>query len=158
MLRAAFKLDAKEGTAKLEQYASWLEPQWPDAASSLREGLGEMFAINRLGLPSMIRRCLGTTNIIDNGHSVARDRMRRVKNWQSGSMALRWTAAAFAAASNGFCRIMGHAHLWMLKAALEEPEKDRHLFSRQPRDNVGIQPDSPISSPAARNHRKSTTT
>ena len=125
MLRAAFKLDAKEGTAKLEQYASWLEPQWPDAASSLREGLGEMFAINRLGLPSMIRRCLGTTNIIDNGHPAARDRLRRVKDWQSGSMALRWTVA-----SNGFRRVMSHAHLWMLKAALEEPGKDRSLVQQ----------------------------
>jgi putative transposase len=129
-LRAAFKLDAKEGTAKLEQYASWLEQEWPDAAASLREGLGEMFTINRLGLPSALRRCLGTTNIIDNGHSAARDRMRRVKNWQSGSMALRWTAAAFDAASKGFRRIMGHEHLWMLKAALEEPARDRSLVQQ----------------------------
>lgn len=129
-LRAAFKLDAKEGTAKLEQYASWLEHEWPDAAASLREGLGEMFTINRLGLPSGLRRCLGTTNIIDNGHSAARDRMRRVKNWQSGSMALRWTAAAFDAASKGFRRIMGHEHLWMLKAALEEPARDRSLVQQ----------------------------
>ena len=129
-LRAAFKLDAKEGTAKLEQYASWLEHQWPDAAASLREGLDEMFPINRLGLPSVLRRCLGTTNIIDNGHSAARDRMRRVKHWQSGSMALRWTAAAFDAASKGFRRIMGHEHLWMLKAALEEPAKDRSLVQQ----------------------------
>ena len=129
-LRAAFKLDAKEGTAKLEQYASWLEHPWPDAAASLREGIEEMFMINRLGLPSVLRRCLGTTNIIDNGHSAARDRMRRVKNWQSGSMALRWTAAAFDAASKGFRRIMGHEHLWMLKAALEEPAKDRSLVQQ----------------------------
>jgi putative transposase len=129
-LRAAFKLDANEGTAKLEQYASWLEQEWPDAAASLREGLGEMFTINRLGLPSALRRCLGTTNIIDNGHSAARDRMRRVKNWQSGSMALRWTAAAFDAASKGFRRIMGHEHLWMLKAALEEPARDRSLVQQ----------------------------
>lgn len=129
-LRAAFKLDAKEGMAKLEQYAAWLESQWPDAAASIREGLGEMFTINRLGLPSVLRRCLGTTNIIDNGHSAARDRMRRVKNWQSGSMALRWTAAAFDAASKGFRRIMGYEHLWMLKAALEEPAKDRPLVQQ----------------------------
>lgn len=129
-LRAAFKLDAKEGPAKLEQYASWLEREWPDAAASLREGLGEMFTINRLGLPSVLRRCLGTTNIIDNGHSAARDRMRRVKHWQSGSMALRWTAAAFDASSKGFRRIMGHEHLWMLKAALEEPARDRSLVQQ----------------------------
>ena len=129
-LRAAFKLDAKEGTAKLEQYALWMEQEWPDAAASLREGLGGMFTINRLGLPSTLRRCLGTTNIIDNGHSAARDRMRRVKNWQSGSMALRWTAAAFDAASKGFRRIMGHEHLWMLKAALDEPARDRSLVQQ----------------------------
>ncbi len=126
-LRAAFKLDAKEGMAKIEQYASWLEREWPGAAASLREGLEELFTINRLGLPSELRRCLGTTNLIDNGHSAARDRVRRVKNWQSGAMALRWTAAAFDAASKGFRRIMGYKHLWMLKAALDERERDQPL-------------------------------
>lgn len=129
-LKAAFKLDPKEGTAKIEQYASWLERQWPSAAGSLREGLSEMFTINRLGLPGELRRCLGTTNLIDNGHSALRDRVRRVKNWQSGSMALRWTAVAFDAISQGFRRIMGYKHLWMLKAALEEPSKDRSLVEQ----------------------------
>ena len=129
-LKAAFKLDAKEGVAKIEQYATWLERDHPGAAASLREGLEEMFTINRLGLPSKLRRCLGTTNLIDNGHSAARDRMRRVKNWQGGAMALRWTAAAFEAASKGFRRIMGHEHLWMLKAALDEPARDRSLVQQ----------------------------
>lgn len=129
-LKAAFKLDAKEGMAQIEQYATWLERDHPGAAASLREGLAELFTINRLGLPSQLRRCLGTTNLIDNGHSAARDRMRRVKNWQSGAMALRWTAAAFDAASKGFRRIMGHEHLWMLKAALDEPARDRSLVQQ----------------------------
>ena len=31
-LKAAFKLDAKEGTAQLEKYATWLERDWPSAA------------------------------------------------------------------------------------------------------------------------------
>jgi transposase-like protein len=129
-LKAAFKLDAQEGMAKIEQYANWLEREYPSAAASLREGLEEMFTINRLGLPSKLRRCLGTTNLIDNGHSAARDRMRRVKHWQSGAMALRWTAAAFDAASQGFRRIMGYEHLWMLKAALDEPARDRSLVQQ----------------------------
>lgn len=129
-LKAAFKLDAKEGMAQIEQYAAWLQRDHPGAAASLREGLEELFTINRLGLPSTLRRCLGTTNLIDNGHSAARDRMRRVKNWQSGAMALRWTAAAFDAASKGFRRIMGHEHLWMLKAALDEPAQDRLLVQQ----------------------------
>src|SRR5262249_1243974 len=79
-LKAAFKLDAKEGTAQLQKYATWLERDWPGAAGSLREGLDEMFTINRLGLPSELRRSLGTTNLIDNGHSALRDRVRRVKH------------------------------------------------------------------------------
>lgn len=77
--------------------ASWPELHWLSSAASLREGLDEMFTINRLGHPSKLRRCLGTSNIIDNGHSELRDRVRRVKNWQSGTMPLRWTAAAFEA-------------------------------------------------------------
>src|SRR5258708_2763844 len=126
-LRGAWKLDAKEGMARIEQYASWLELKWPKVSASLREGLEEMFTINRLGLPSKLRRCLGTTNIVDNGHSALRDRVRRVKNWQNGTMALRWTAAAFEAISKKFRRIMGHADLWMLNAALDEKGKDRSL-------------------------------
>ncbi len=129
-LKAAFKLDAKEGTAQLEKYATWLERDWPSAAASLREGLEEMFTINRLGLPSELRRCLGTTNLIDNGHSALRDRVRRVKNWQNGAMALRRAAVAFDAISKGFRRIMGYKHLWMLKAALDEPSRDRSLVDQ----------------------------
>jgi transposase-like protein len=125
--KAAFKLDAKEGMAQLEKYATWLERDWPSAASSLREGLDELFTINRLGLPSELRRCLGTTNRIDNGHSALRDRVRRVKNWQTGAMALGWTAVAFDAIAKGFRRIMGYKHLWMQKAALDEPARDRSL-------------------------------
>ena len=77
-----------------------------------------MFTINRLGLPSELRPWLGTTNLIDNGHSVLRDRIRPVKNWQNGAMALRWTAAAFDTIAKGFRRIMGHKHLWMLNARM----------------------------------------
>jgi transposase-like protein len=126
-LRAAFKLEASEGIAKLEQYTSWLEREWPGAAASLREGLEELFTVNRLGRTSSLRRCLGTTNLIDNGHSAARERMRRVKNWQGGEMALRWTAASFEAASKGFRRIMGYKDLWMLKAVLDERDRDKKI-------------------------------
>ncbi len=86
-----------------------------------------MFTINRMGIPSKLRSCLGTTNLIDNGHSALRDRVRRVRHWQSGSMALRWTAAVFEAISEKFRRIMGYADLWMLKAALYERDQDRSL-------------------------------
>jgi putative transposase len=126
-IKAAWKLDADEGMAKPKQYAEWLERDWPAAAGSLREGLSEMFTINRLGLLSQLRLCLGTTNVIDNGRSAIRHRTQRVKNWQNGTMALRWTAAAFEASSKNYRRIMGYEQLWILKAALEEPIKDEQL-------------------------------
>lgn len=117
-LRAAFKLGGKQGRKKLEQYAGWLEKDWPSAAASLREGLDELFTIDELDLPPQLKRCLGTTNIIDNSHSAARQRMARVKNWQSGEMAVRWLAVAFEASSKGFRRVMGYKSLWILKANL----------------------------------------
>ena len=94
-LRAAWKLEATAGMRKLEQDASWLQRDWPAAAASVREGLEEIFTVNRLGLPASLRRCLTTTNIIDSTHSGIRQRTRRVTNWKNGEMALRWAAVAF---------------------------------------------------------------
>lgn len=119
-LSAAFKLEAADGMKKLQQYASWLEREWPSAAGSLREGLEELFTVNRLPLPGSLRRCLVTTNVIDATHSGVRQRTRRVTNWQSGSMALRWAAAAFVETEKNYRRIMGHQQLWILKAHLDE--------------------------------------
>ena len=123
-LRAAWKLDAKKGMAKLEQYASWLERDWPDAAASIREGLNEMFTVSRLGLPSSLAKCLTTTNIIDSTHSGLRQRTRRVTNWKNGEMALRWSAAAFVETEKNYRRITGHNHLWMLKAHLDRDDRE----------------------------------
>ena len=122
-LRAAFKLEAAEGMKRLEQLALWLEREHPSAAASLREGLSEMFTVNRLGLPAALRRCLGSTNLIDSTHSGVRQKTDRVTNWQSGSMALRWAAAAFVATEKRYRRILGYRQLWMLKAYLDEPSQ-----------------------------------
>ena len=118
-MRAAFKLDGIEGMKRLEQLALWLERDQPSAAASLREGLREMFTINRLGLPAELRRCLGSTNLIDSTHSGVRQKTDRVTNWQSGSMVLRWAAAAFMATEQRYRRILGYRHLWILKAHLD---------------------------------------
>ena len=121
-LRAAWKLEAKEGMRKLDQYASWLQRDWPDAAASVREGLDEIFTVNRLGLPASLRTCLTTTNIIDSTHSGIRQRTRRVTNWKNGEMALRWSAVAFVETEKNYRRITGYEHLWMLKAHLDRDD------------------------------------
>jgi transposase-like protein len=130
-LRAAWKLDAKEGVQKIDQYAAWLEREWPSAAGSLREGLDEMFTINRLGLPGSLRRCLATTNLIDSTDSGVRQRTRRVTNWQHGNMALRWAAAGFVETEKNYRRIMGYQQLWMLKAALDQPLEEEDLANQR---------------------------
>jgi hypothetical protein len=130
-LRAAWKLSPKEGRRKIEQYASWLQRDWPSAAASLREGLDEMFTISRLNLPGALRRCLATTNLIDSTHSGVRQRTRRVTNWQSGSMAIRWAPASFVETEKNYRRIMGYQQLWILKAVLDEPHKDQQLVKER---------------------------
>jgi putative transposase len=120
VMKAAYRLSAEEGMARLKQQAGWLKPEHPDAARSLLEGLEETFTINRLGLPPKLRRCLATTNLIESPHSGVRLRTRRVTNWQGGGMVLRWAAGAFLATEANFRRLDGYRDLWMLRAALDE--------------------------------------
>ncbi len=117
-MRAAFRLPAKEGMARLEKQAEWLEREYPSAAVSLREGLAEMFTVNRLGLSPGLARCLVTTNIIESPHSGVRLRTRRICRWRDGKMVLRWAAAALLMTEAHFRKVMGYRDLWMLEAAL----------------------------------------
>jgi putative transposase len=130
-MRAAYRLDADEGMEKLRTLASWLEQEHPSAASSLLEGLEEMFTINRLDLPATLQRCLATTNLIESPQSGVRLRTRRVTNWQSGAMVQRWAAAAWLATEEHFRRIMGYKQLWMLKARLDESAADRDVANHR---------------------------
>ena len=118
-MKAAFKLSEEEGMKRLEMLAESFSKAHPDAAASLREGLSEMFTVNRLGLPKVLCRSLGTTNIIESSFSGSKSRTHRVKRWRDGSMVKRWAASSLLAAEKSFRRIMGHKDLWMLEAALK---------------------------------------
>jgi putative transposase len=118
LMRAAFKLDAKEGMKRLEKLASWLENEYPSAVSSLREGLKEMFTVNRLGLPPSLRRVLSSTNLIESPNSGVRLRTRRVGQWKDGKMVLRWACSAFLAVEENYRKLSGYKDLWMLQATL----------------------------------------
>ena len=117
-LRSAYKLEAKEGMARLRKLADWLEQECPAAANSLREGLEECFTINRLGIPASLHRCLATTNLIESPQSGVRMRTRRVCRWRDAQMMERWVAASFLATEKNFHRIMGWKDLWQLEAIL----------------------------------------
>jgi transposase-like protein len=129
-MKAAFSLNADKGIQKLKQLAKWLEQEYPSAAGSLLEGLDEMFTINRLGLPGSLRRCLGSTNVIESPNSGIRSRTRRVKNWRDHSMVVRWVATSLMDMEKRFKKIMGYQQLWMLEAKLEELDADENIDNR----------------------------
>jgi transposase-like protein len=122
VLRAAWKLDAKAGMARIRKLAEWLDRDYPSAASSLLEGLDECFTINRLGLPPSLRRCLATTNIIESPHAGVRIQTRRVTHWQNGKMVIRWLASSFIRTEKRFNKIMGYRDLWALEAILNDTQ------------------------------------
>jgi transposase-like protein len=129
-MKAAFLLDAEKGTKKLRQLAKWLQQEYPSASGSLLEGLDEMFTINRLGLAKQLRRCLGSTNVIESPNSGIRTRTRRVKNWQDHSMVVRWVAASLLDMEKRFKRIMGYEQLWMLDAKLKDLAEDQTIDTK----------------------------
>jgi putative transposase len=128
VMRAAFKLPAKEGKKKLQTHAAWLKPDHADAAASLLEGLDEMFTVNDLGLTAPLIRCLATTNIVENPNGTLRVITRRVSRWRDRDMIERWAALAYLEAERRFRKIQGHRDLWILAQALGRKE---HTVDRQ---------------------------
>jgi transposase-like protein len=129
-MQAAFSMDAGKGKQKLRQLAKWLEREYPSAASSLLEGLDEIFTVNSLGLPKPLRRCLGSTNLIESPNSGVRSRTRRVKNWRDHAMVVRWVAASLLDMEERFRRIMGYQQLWMLDAKLKELAEEQTVDAK----------------------------
>jgi transposase-like protein len=127
VMMAAYKLEAKEGMAKLRKQAQWLQREHADAAASLLEGLEETFTVNVLGLPPSLKRCLCTTNIIENPNGIVRRTSRRVTRYRDANMVLRWTAAGFLEAQKSFRKIQGVKDLWILKAALGRGIEQAHV-------------------------------
>ena len=119
-MRAAYHAEsALAAEAQLEALAKELERTHPGAAASLREGLSETLTVLRLGVPPTLARTLRSTNSIASMISICRTHSTNVKNWQNGTMALRWCAAGMAEASNQFRRVNGHLHLPALRTALD---------------------------------------
>ncbi|PYU93534.1 MAG: IS256 family transposase, partial [Acidobacteria bacterium] len=91
---------------------------YESAARSLREGMKEMFTLQRLQIPESLHRCLATTNIIESPQSGVERRTRNVTRWRDADMVQRWVASAWLLTEKHFRRIDGHANLWALAAVL----------------------------------------
>jgi hypothetical protein len=57
--------------------------------------------------------------MIESMISICRDHAKNVKNWQDGTMALRWCAAGMLEAGKQFRRVNGHLYLPALRTALQ---------------------------------------
>jgi putative transposase len=131
VMKASWRLPPEEGKKRIRRQAEQLEKLYPSAASSLLEGLDELFTVNAIDLPKELARYLCTTNIIESPHAGVRMRTGRVSNWQDGQMVLRWATAAFMETEKHFQKIGGHQKLWKLKSYLDEAENDKLIAEKR---------------------------
>jgi putative transposase len=119
-IRGAWALkDADLAEQRLELLASELDRTWPDAASSLREGMAETLTLMRLGIGGQLAKTLCSTNPCESMIEIVRHTQRNVKRWQDGDMRKRWTAAGMLVAEQQFRRIIGYRDLAKLIIAIE---------------------------------------
>jgi transposase-like protein len=131
LMRAAWKLtDADEGMKKLEQLARFLEHDHESAARSLREGIAEMFTVQRLKLPPSLYKCLGTTNVIESPQSGVQKRTNNVTRWRDADMVERWVASSWLLTEEHFRKVVGFRNFWALSVILGRGENSATSHQR----------------------------
>jgi putative transposase len=119
-LRQAWKeTDHDQALAQLNGLALELDRDHPGAAASLREGMEETLTITRLGITGKLKLTLQSTNPCESMISTVRVIHRNVKNWSSGDMCLRWTAAGMLEAETRFRKVEGYRGLATLAVKIE---------------------------------------
>jgi putative transposase len=127
MRRAWRETDYGRALEQLRALADELERTHPGAAGSLREGMEETLTVIGLGIKGKLRRTLESTNPCESMIDTVRTTQRNVKNWSSGEMGLRWTAAGMLEAEKQFRTVIGYTQLPQLAVAIE-----RRLHLPQP--------------------------
>jgi putative transposase len=119
-MRGAWKdTDHDRALEQLNNLALELDRAHPGAAASLREGMEETLTVTRLGVTGKLKLTLQSTNPIESMISTVRVVHRNVKNWSSGEMCLRWTAAGMLEAETRFRKVQGYRGLANLAVAIE---------------------------------------
>jgi transposase-like protein len=117
-LSAAWKLPAKSGLQRMQDTARELQVSHREASRSLLEGLEETFTVNKLELPPLLIRSLGSTNIIENAQGSIRNATKQVSEFHKPEDAKRWAANILMNAQEHFQILPGYKDLWMLQATL----------------------------------------
>ena len=79
----------------------------------------ETLTVIRLAVTGKLQRTLQSTNPCESMISTVRAINRNVKNWSSGEMCLRWTAAGMLEAEKQFRKVIGYTDLPRLAIAIE---------------------------------------
>jgi transposase-like protein len=116
--RAYLEFNYSAALNQLEQIAANLDYRYPDAATSLREGLEETLSVHKLGVPALLRKTISNTNAMESINSTASGFVRRIKRWRDGEMILKHMAAAFSEAEKGLKRVKGYRQIPILRDAL----------------------------------------
>ena len=120
-LRRAWKeTDHDRALELLNALALELDHAHPGAAASLREGMEETLTVTRLGITGKLKLTLQSTNPCESMISTVRVIHRNVKNWSSGEMCLRWTAAGMLEAETRFRKVEGYRGLATLAVKIEQ--------------------------------------
>jgi putative transposase len=118
-IRNAYAMtDYTAAKAELEKIFRQLERINPSAARSLEEGLEETLTVHRLGVGTLLRTTLASTNPIESCLSTVERVARNVKRWRTGDHALRWTATGLLEAERKFRRVKGYRELEFLQRKL----------------------------------------
>jgi len=125
--RAWADSDHERALGALKLLAQELDRSHPGAAASLREGMEETLTLIRLGIRGSLKQTLESTNPCESMIECVRRSARNVKRWQSGDMALRWTAAGMLEAERQFRRVIGYRDLAKLSVAIERDLAPRRV-------------------------------
>jgi putative transposase len=118
-IRNAYQMTGyAEAKAELQKIFRQLERINPSAARSLEEGLEETLTVHRLGVGSLLRQTLASSNPIESCFSTVEKVARNVKRWRPGNHALRWTATGLLEAEKKFRRVKGFRDLELLQSKL----------------------------------------
>jgi transposase-like protein len=118
-IRNAYQMTGyAEAKAELGKIFRQLERINPSAARSLEEGLEETLTVHRLGVGSLLRQTLASSNPIESCFSTVEKVARNVKRWRAGNHALRWTATGLLEAEKKFRRVKGYRDLELLQSKL----------------------------------------
>ena len=107
-----------EAKAELGKIFRQLERINPRAAHSLEEGLEETLTVHRLGVGTLLRQTLASSNPIESCLSTVERVARNVKRWRAGDHALRWTATGLLEAEKKFRKVKGYRELELLQRKL----------------------------------------